>query len=409
MPTPEAFRTGDIDVFELTPEQEKSLQVQVLYATNRLPASNVHQRGYGRKFDNQLRLGEAFIQIGDDDAVSWEQLYAVSTIEERGSDILLKLKRVQEFIAIDKDVDTRSPPSEMLRLLGELDMALEQSRDKDLLIFVHGAKNDFYRSVGQAAQYRHFTGRHSVVLAFVWPSQENILQYGTDVRNAVSSAPLLATLVELLAIHTQARNINILGYSLGAIVVSNSLYQLHERYQDEDSDTLRQRLRIGEVYFAAADLALDEFTDHLRHYHDMVGRVSMTLNPDDSALEFASMVHRKSRAGRPDPGELSDEDSRWLQQLSRTERLDLIEVQSAISPYAALKAHDYWYANPRVSMDILIQMLSHATPDKRGLEEQLGSRGFRYWSFPENYQERAIQAVKALLAESEATGRPQDM
>jgi len=408
MPTPEAFRTGDIDVFELTPEQERTLQVPVLYATNRLPARNGEKAGYGRKFDEMLRLGVAYIQIGDDQAGSWEQLYAVSTVQERGSDILLKLKRVQEFIAIGKDVDIQAPPPDLLRLLAELDKALEKSLDKDLLIFVHGAKNDFYRSVGQAAQYRHFTGRHSVVLAFVWPSMENILRYGADVRHATASAPMLATLVELLATHTQARNINILGYSLGAVVVSNSLYQLHQRHREVGAETLRRRMRIGEVYYAAADLDLDMFVDHLRHYHDMVGRVSMTLNPNDSALGFASKIQRKSRAGRPDPEDLSEEEFLWLRDLSLTRQFDLIEVQSAILPYQALEAHDYWYANPRVSMDVLIQMLSHATPDQRGLDRQVGERGFEYWSFPENYRERSIEAVKAMQAKSDGTAETPD-
>jgi len=400
MPTPEAFRTGDIDVFELTPEQERSLQVPVLYATNRLPATDMDRLGYGKKFDDKLRLGLAYIQIGEDDSGSWEELYAKSTIEERDSDILLKLDGVREFIVVDRDVDVEAPPAELLRLLGEVDRALQESLDRDLLIFVHGAKNSFYRSVGQAAQYRHFTGRHSVVLAFVWPSMENIVRYRTDARQALDSAPLLSTLVELLAAHTRARYINVLGYSLGASVVSESMYLLRQRNAQDEVQALRQRLRIGEVYYAAADVDLDRFVAQLKDYRDMVGRVSVTVNPNDSALGFAAWTHRKSRAGRPDAGQLDEQDLDWLREASHGDRFDLIEVASAIAPYAAFKAHDYWYNNPRVSMDVLIQMLSHATPDKRGLQRMETDRGFEVWGFPENYQERALAAVQALLEES---------
>jgi esterase/lipase superfamily enzyme len=261
---------------------------------------------------------------------------------------------------------------------------------------VHGANNNFYRTVGQAAQYRHFTGRHTAVVSFVWPSLENIIRYGGDVKNAKISAPLLTDLLELLALHTEARYINVLGYSLGAQVVSNALNELRQRYADQDPVTTKDVLRIGEVYYAAADVDFQKFVEQFYFYSDIVGRVSLTINLQDSALGVSQIMQGVSRAGRPDTGELNAEQTQWLLEASNSEVFDVLEVGPAIAPYEAFSAHDYWYNNPRVSTDVLIQMLSHAPPEQRGLDKFISEKGYEVWTFPDNYQERALEAVRAL-------------
>ena len=91
------------------------------------------------------------------------------------------------------------------------------------MVYVHGANSTIYRAAAQAAQYRHFTGRNCIVLVFLWPSAENLLAYGTDVRHAKRSAPAFKRFITLLAEYTHAENINILAYSAGAQVASPGL------------------------------------------------------------------------------------------------------------------------------------------------------------------------------------------
>lgn len=406
MPTPESLRTGEIDIFEQTPEWERNLTIPVIYATNRLPRDDLNKKGYSRKFDDTLRFGIARVQVGDDLSARWEDLYAISTREARRDEVPLRLQEVTQYFAFGPERDPEDPSPDMLELFAALDGFLAQSADPDLLIFIHGANNNFYRSVAQAAQYRHFTGRHSVVVAFVWPSMENILRYGRDVKNAKASAPMLADLLELVAMHTQARYINLLGYSLGAKVLSDGLFELRSRHQAEEPELLKQRLRIGEVYFAAADISLQRFVSQLSEYRDMVGRVSLTINMNDSALGFAQFAHGRSRAGRPDAGELSAEETRELIEASKSSRFDVVEIGTAVAPYEAFKAHDYWYNNPRVSNDIILQMLSHAPPPERGLERHETPRGFEVWYFPDDYQQRAIAAALAITEKEETQRGP---
>jgi esterase/lipase superfamily enzyme len=396
MPTPEGLKTGELDGFAYTPDEERSVVMQVGYATTRLPKDDSSRDGYGNKFDDNLRLGVAGVLAGDDPDARWEDLVAVSTVQERETDIPLRLHAVEEYAVIPAGIDPQDPPGNVQEILRELDEVIEGQLDPDILIFVHGARNTFFRAVAQAAQYRHFTGRNSAVLAFVWPSTGTLLRYGTDVKIARAAAARLADLIELIATHTDARYINLLGYSLGAEVVSNALNTLRDAHRDENPEALRQRLRIGEVYYAAADMGFKESLEQLHNYADIVDRVSMTVNVNDSVLKSAQFMHRGvSRAGRPDPNELSEQESLWLMEASRSGQFDLIEIESAVSPFEEFKAHDYWYNNPWVSTDVILQMLAHEAPDRRGLVKFLTPKGYKLWFFPEDYPRRAIAAAKA--------------
>ena len=62
--------------------------------------------------------------------------------------------------------------------------ALAESRDHDIIVYVHGANTNLERAAGQAAQLQHFTGRNSVVLLFNWPTAENFLRYSRDMMTA---------------------------------------------------------------------------------------------------------------------------------------------------------------------------------------------------------------------------------
>ena len=403
MPTPEALQTGEIDAFELTPPEERSLDIPVIYATNRLPAKDLSHDGYTKKFDDYLRLGVAKVRVGDDPNATWDDLHAISMSAEREGNIPLRLHDVQQYYVLPANVEPELVSPAVDELFEELDKLLQASPDPDLLIFIHGANNGFYRSISQAAQYRHFSGRNTVVLAFVWPSMENILRYGTDIKHALAAAPLLARFIDLTARRTRVRYINLLGYSLGSLVLSHGLDDLRNQYADTDSDTLRQRLRIGEVYYAAADVGVQDFVLHLRNYEDIVGRVTITINPDDSALGFSKLMHGgHSRAGRPDAEQLSEDDLNWVISASLKPSFDIIDINSAVAPYQAFNAHDYWYNNPRVSTDVILLMLSHAPPQRRALTRKLTERGTEIWDFPDDYRERVIEAARKLGTEIEA-------
>ena len=400
MPTPTAFQTGEHDPFAVNPELEETNRVVIAYATNRIGSGTEDEKKYLTLFDKNLRLGTTQVRIGSEKE-TWMDIYGLSTINKRKGDIVLDLEVTKELGQVDseKPLDELSP--EARYFFEKLNQALDRSLDKDLILYVHGANNTFYRSSAQAAQFHHFTGRNTVVMFYAWPSAASLLRYAVDVNNARRSVPVFARLLELLGLHSTARNIDILAYSAGAQVLSPALAGLREKYGDKDIDHLKKRLRLGEIYFAAPDVDFRVFLENLAKYIDLPSHVTLALNPDDSVLKYAARHHRVSRAGRPDPNELSGEETQWVIEASRKMPLDILWITSETIPDMDKGSHSFWYSHPWVSTDVLVQFLFQARPEDRGLAEYEGEMGGRIWYFPEDYPEQANRSINRLKQEQQ--------
>jgi esterase/lipase superfamily enzyme len=398
MPTPAALQTGEHDPFAVNPDQDQTNRVVVAYATNRMPVSSEEDRKYMTLFDKNLRLGTAQVRIGSEKE-TWMDIYGLSTINKRKGDIVLDLEVTKELAVLDSEGPIDELPPEARLFFEKLNQALERSLDKDLILYVHGANNTFYRSSAQAAQLHHFTGRNSVVLFYAWPSAASLLRYAVDVNNARRTVPVFARLLELLGRHSTARNIDILAYSAGAQVLSPALAKLRQKYGTEDIEQLKERLRLGEIYFAAPDVDFRVFLENLAIYIDLPNHVTLALNPDDSVLKFAARHHRVSRAGRPDPDELNAEETQWVIEASRKMPLDILWITSETIQDMDKGSHSFWYSHPWVSTDVLVLFLLQARPQDRGLAEYEGERGGRVWYFPEDYPELSSRAISRLKEE----------
>ena len=179
-------------------------------------------------------------------------------------------------------------------------------------------------------------------------------------------------------------------------MLSPALNELREKYEDEDIGQLIKRLRLGEIYFAAPDIDFRIFLENLATYIDLPNHVTLALNPDDSVLKYAARHHRVSRAGRPDPNELSAEETQWVIDASRTMPLDILWIDSETIPDMSKGSHNFWYSHPWVSTDVLIQFLLHLRPEDRGLAQYEGEKGGILWYFPEDYPEQASRAINRL-------------
>ena len=388
MPTPSIMATGELNPFSINPNLEESNRVDVIYATNRSPLGDDGSRTYTIFPGNELRLGIAHFTIGTKET-DWGQIFKLSTSDENRDRPALYLEDLQELAVIPLEDETAKIPKEIESFGASVNDVLARSVDKDIMVYVHGANSSIYRAAAQAAQYRHFTGRNSVVLAFLWPSAENLLDYGTDVRHAKKSAPAFMHLIILLNEYTTAKNINILAYSAGSQIVSPGLAILGREKKGES----RRKLRLGEVYFAGADIGIDTFLEDLQSYIDIPRSVTLTINLKDTVLAMAEWHHGVSRAGRPKAEDLSPEAAQWAQTASVESRLDIIGVDEKTVIGLSSGAHDFWYAHPWISSDVLVQFLFHADPLKRGLVENYNEHGLRYWTFPPDYPDRIIGII----------------
>jgi hypothetical protein len=386
MPTPVSFNSGDVDPFAAAGSKLLGTDVPVLYATNRGAVVERPEPVHTVLPSEWLRMGVAHVRIGDE-TLTWEALHRLSTSDDPDERPIVQLDKLEPMASIGPG-ERVADSADARAFFALVNRALAASTSKDLLVYVHGSNNALPRGAAQAAQFRHFTGRRMVVLAFLWPSAGSILKYFTDVANAAASVDPFVRLIELLAANTDAQGIDVLAYSAGAQIVSPALARLGAPRSGESPDQVRRRLRLANVYFAAPDIDTRRFIQDLGQYVQAVDRVTVAANLNDSALRFANLVHRASRAGRPDPTELDEAQTGFLIEASNRFDIDLIRVNPYDIPNLPETSHAFWYEDPWVSGDLLGLVLLNAEPRRRGLTSQNTGLGTRYWTFPEDFEVR---------------------
>lgn len=396
MPAPVAVTRGGHSPFAANPSLEKSNLVDIFYATNRVPLGPRNARLYSIVPGKPLYLGRATVRIGRRDK-SWDDLYSLSTTDSQARRPALWLDSLDEMATVQDPKSATVLTDEARGFFEAIDQALAQSLDKDLTVYIHGVNTTVAGAAAQAAQYRHFTGRNSVVLLFAWPSAGRGIRYFTDVRNTRASVPSFARLLDLLARHTTAEHIDIVAYSAGSQVLSPGLVELRRIRRRESLDGAR----LGELYFAAPDLALPTFARQLPHYIHSVRRVTVSANMNDAPLALSTFVHGVSRLGRPDSADLSDADFDWVAKAAEKLDFDLISVRPEEIPGLSRRSHAFWYEHPWVSSDVLMKLLYHVPPATRGLERNLYRQRFPFWTFPADYDRRVVEILRELRS-----GRP---
>jgi hypothetical protein len=402
MPAPAIFVNNAQNLFGANANLDRSNEIQVFFATNRVPFGPV---GGGRTYTifpgDDLHMGVANLNIGGG-AFGWEWLYEISTnaSEERRPQILLH--SLDEKAAVDDGTSVEAPGEDALAFFRQIDEALARSADPDLTIYIHGANTSVGRATAQAAQYRHFTGRNSIVLSFIWPSAENFLRFSRDVDHAGRTSPAFAKLLRMLATHTHATRINVIAYSSGAMVASPALAKLGVAKDGYDPLSLR----LGEVYYPAPDADFRQFVTEMQAYRAYPERVTVTVNLNDSVLVLSRLHQRGSRAGRPDLDELNTEDSQWLVESAARDDFDVISARSEDLPGMSRRSHIFWYDHPWVSSDVLLKLLFHPPPQERGLQLNETDKALQYWTFPPDYPARLDAAMERSVQKAIAEARP---
>lgn len=370
--------------FLLSEENIDENLLYTLYATNRIPFNKPdNSTGYLIFPSDTLEMGFLVHSVGDG-GMSWDELYTESLKEKRDKDLLLTQVFVKPMAEYHKDDNLEKTSDRAAGFFIRLNETLEKTFDKDITVYVHGANSNFYRATAQGAQFFHFTGHNSIILSFSWPSAENLLKYKTDVLHAKKTVPAFARLLEILALHTKARNINIIAYSAGAQVVAPGLAYLRDLYPELASEELKQKFRLGEVYFAAPDTAFKPFFERYLKFRDIVKRTTISLNHNDRILLLAAVQNGMSRLGRPDTSELNESEAEFIIEAIGTTGLDVIDAGGSKALNIG-KGHDYWYSNPWVSTDLLMLLIFNASPEERGLVEYKGEGRAIVYHFPDDY------------------------
>lgn len=369
MPTPRLYQNGGIDPFTHLSAQEKRTELPVFYATNRKRTASY----YGSGIDPALRYGVAEVGIGSE-SDDWNSLTKASCSPTRPNPLPLRLLGFNENTGTTSTIDSRA-------WLQQLDKASRKTRTQDVMIYVHGAKVEFFHSCAFAAEFAHFSGREITPVAFDWPTHTEVFSYITrvDIRHGIESADRLAELVRMIASHTEVRRIHLVSWSAGARVLSRAMVKLG----GDSPRTLRSRYRIGTSVFAASDVPESDFIERLPAIHALSDRVLVYLSDDDKALKWSSMLMGGGRRLGVEPRKPTADEIAIMKRYPRLQVID--SSYGKVRRGFDITGHRYWYQHPWISSDLILTLRTGAGPTKRGLQS-IGATGA--WYFPPDYGER---------------------
>ncbi len=384
MPTPILYSENGLSPLDHIPEQEQWKPRKVYFATTRQRTSDLQVIDYSNEEAARVSVGLALIGFGNE-GMTWSDLQEISKSTQREEAVDLSIAGLLEAGSFDpKTPDaTRNGPGAWL--LQDLNQSIESSRDKDLMIYVHGAKVNFYNACAFAAQLDHFMGRDMTSVAFSWPSRQNILKYvfGGDVDRAYRSSESLAILLELLSDHSSARKIHIVAWSAGSRVVTSAVSRLRQQYPDLSEEELQKKFRLGTLYFAASEIPRKEFIQKLPDLDQMANRVVVTVSSNDAALKNANLF----MGGGPRIGQMAGGlTEKEVATIEKTRSLEVIDLSLGGEERGFdITGHRYWFDHPWASSDLILSIRTDWDPEQR----KLTKTGHRMlWGISADYPER---------------------
>ena len=252
-------------------------------------------------------------------------------------------------------------PMDRTEFLQQLGWAIDKSRDKRVMVFVHGYNTSFSDATRLVAQFATDLKFSGPVLLFSWPSQGSLTGYTVDETNAEwAQTHLVQTLKDLLD-DTPAKRIYLVAHSMGTRVLTRAYITLAgDRWVDTPN-------AMREMILVAPDIDADLFRQDIAPRMAKTSiHITLYASSGDRALLASRAFHGYARAG--DSGE-------GLVILPGVETVDASDTSSG------LIGHNYFTEDRRIMEDIYGILQTGQRADNRfGLAPVDTDQG-RYWTF----------------------------
>ncbi len=240
-----------------------------------------------------------------------------------------------------------------------------QVRSGDLLLYVHGFRNEFSDAILRTAQLRYDLEFPGPAVAFCWPSDGALneeVYTSTHALADVSVGDLAEVLGVLLSQQDDpsGRRIHIIAHSMGNRVVLGAIYRLSAQgLLGENAKAL------GEVVLAAPDVGLLTFHQQVPYAIAASQRTTLYFCERDVALGMSQRINYYEPAGRV-PYLFTG--------------LDSIDANVADTSFLS---HSYYATSKQILADMKLMIQQDAAPDDRmpPLAAKLELFGRHYWSF----------------------------
>lgn len=176
-----------------------------------------------------------------------------------------------------------------------LSASVRKSRDRSVLVFIHGFNNRFEDSVYRFAQIVKDSGVHSAPVLVTWPSRGSLLAYGYDRESTNYTRNALETLFQYLARDPEVKEVSILAHSMGNWLALEALRQMAIRNG-------RLPAKFENVMLASPDVDVDVFRQQIADMGKQHPKFTLFVSRDDRALAVSRRVWGDvARLGAIDP------------------------------------------------------------------------------------------------------------
>jgi esterase/lipase superfamily enzyme len=183
MPAPAVFEEGRFDTFADVSPQARQLETEILFPTDRAPAGpGDTERHYASRRGYLVRLGHARIRHGGG-KLDWDDAMRLSMQADRGSPYELRVGRVEEMGILATSASPFTDPALLLAdaevpattFAAAVDRKLARSRQRDIIVYVHGFKVPFENPLLVATELWHFMGYDGVFIPYSWPATPRLV------------------------------------------------------------------------------------------------------------------------------------------------------------------------------------------------------------------------------------------
>jgi len=367
----------------------QTIKPKILYMTDRKKEEHNQSISYGTTRSSSMAFGE--VTVSFENVSSWESLAKQSALKRREHTVNLKIDNIKEFVHFPstplpfnaKNPKKRSSQQilyanktkEFQKILAA---KLSKSKQKDVVIFVHGFNNTYEDAALSLTELWHFSGRAGVPLFYTWAAgNSGLLSYFVDRESGEFSIFHLKETIKMIASMPEVKHIHLIAHSRGTDVLTTALRELIIAQRAKGNNP-QKTLKIKNLILAAPDLDFGVVSQRLiaEKFGLAFGQITVYMNKGDSALNISQYLMSGTRFGRIDTENLTKDEKSVFAQVKN---VNFIEVESV----SGLIGHAYFRENPGVLSDIatIIQTSSFPGTKKRPLENKTGN----FWLLQKGY------------------------
>ncbi|MFO0428395.1 MAG: alpha/beta hydrolase [Planctomyces sp.] len=260
---------------------------------------------------------------------------------DRGDDPAMETEENSESESGRNPLIETLRPLDQTAFIADLRSVVDEARQHDVLIFVHGFNVSFDQSVLRATQVAADLPFNGVIVVYSWPSQGGVGEYARD-GEVISESVAAFTdfLTEVGERLSEDCSINLVVHSMGNRLVTRSLWRLPDSFTNPP--------RFHELVFCAPDVGVSDFQRDVRQIIKVSQRATLYKNSNDTALIASKWRNVDERAGEA----LG----------MAAEGIDTIE--SAVVDTSSM-GHSYYGSNPSILRDLFAVVKEHRAAEER--------------------------------------------